>query len=145
MNQVGFERQEEEQPKRISLSAGTRLSAILDNGHSDQAAKREAHRNSVRKAGLSPILAEVPENRSTRSAHSSGYTTNVWSGDEKFAAIRNNKQVQKRGGWKRILIIGLVVLILIIVLAVGLGLGLKPKKKSEYEAICPSVEILPES
>ncbi|KAL1612608.1 hypothetical protein SLS60_000837 [Paraconiothyrium brasiliense] len=130
LNQVGFE-QHQEQPKRISTSAGHRLTVILENGSSDNHATkaREAHRDSVRKSGLSPILADVPEDRSA-SAHSSGYSFNVWSENEKFAALRNHKQVAKRGGWKRLLILLAIILLLIIALGVGLGVGLK-KKKSE--------------
>ncbi|KAJ4358054.1 uncharacterized protein N0V89_002633 [Didymosphaeria variabile] len=130
LNQVGFE-QHQEQPKRISTSAGHRLTVILENGSSDnQATKaREAHRDLGRKSGLSPILADVPEDRSA-SAHSSGYSFNVWSENEKFAALRNHKQVAKRGGWKRLLIILAIIMLLIIALGVGLGVGLK-KKKSE--------------
>ncbi|KAJ4292554.1 hypothetical protein N0V90_009217 [Kalmusia sp. IMI 367209] len=137
LNQVGFEQQEE--PKRISTTAGARLSVILENGSSDQVAKaREAHRASVRKSGLSPILADVPEDRSA-SAHSSGYSYNVWSENEKFAALRNHKQIAKRGGWKKLLIILLIVLLLIIALGIGLGLGLK-KKKSESSSSSTGAE-----
>ena len=46
---------------------------------------------------------------------------------EKFADLRNNAQVAKRGGWKRICIIGWLVVILILALAVGLGVGLSKK------------------
>lgn len=137
LNQVGFE-QHQEQPKRISTSAGHRLTVILENGSSDsQPAKtRDSHRESVRKSGLSPILADVPEDRSaSASAHSSGYSFNVWSENEKFAALRNHKQVAKRGGWKRLLIILALILLLIVGLGVGLGVGLS-KKKSERYATC---------
>jgi hypothetical protein len=131
LNQVGFE-QHQDQTKRISTSAGHRLTVILENGTADsQTPKaRDAHRDAVRKSGLSPILAEVPENRSA-SAHSSGYSYNVWSENEKFAALRNHKQIAKRGGWRRLLIILAIILLLIIVLGVGLGVGLK-KKSARY-------------
>lgn len=132
LNQVGFE-QHQDQPKRISTSAGHRLTVILENGTSDiQTAKaREKHRDSVRKSGLSVILADVPEDRGA-SAHSSGYSYNVWSENEKFAALRNHKQIAKRGGWRRLLIILAIILLLIIALGVGLGVGLKNKKFDRY-------------
>ncbi|OAG07743.1 uncharacterized protein CC84DRAFT_1258774 [Paraphaeosphaeria sporulosa] len=130
LNQVGFE-QHQDQPKRISTSAGHRLTVILENGASDShtSKTREAHRDSIRKSGLSAILADVPEDRGA-SAHSSGYSYNVWSENEKFAALRNHKQIAKRGGWKRLLTILAVILLLIIALGVGLGVGLKKKSES---------------
>lgn len=118
----------EPQPKRISTPAGQRLSVILENGSSDnQAAKtRDSHRTSVRKSGLSPAIADAPrESLEGQSQNSSGYSFNVWSDGEKFAALRNNKQIAKRGGWKRLAVIIAAIIACIIALAVGLALGLK--------------------
>jgi hypothetical protein len=133
LNQVGFE-QHQDHTKRISTSAGHRLTVILENGTADsQAAKtRDARHDSVRKGGLNPILAEVPEDRSA-SARLSGYSYNVWSENEKFAVLRNHKQIAKRGGWKRLLIILAIVLLLI--MALGVGLGVRLKNKSARYAI----------
>lgn len=121
----------EHQTKRISTPAGQRLSVILENGSADShAAKtRESHRASVRKSGLSPALADAPrESMEDRSQDSSGYSYSVWSdGEKKFAAFRNHRQIAKRGGWKRLVIILVILILIIIALGVGLGLGLKKK------------------
>lgn len=50
---------------------------------------------------------------------------------EKFEDLRNNAYVARRGGWKRICLIGLIVIVCIVALAVGLGVGLH-KKHSRY-------------
>lgn len=123
----------EPQPKRISTPAGQRLSVILENG--DSAARaRDAHRASVRKSGLSAALADAPrESMENKSGDSSGYSYSVWSdGEKKFSALRNHKQITKRGGWRRVAIILAIILALIIALGAGLGLGLK-KKSKRYE------------
>ncbi|MCJ1245969.1 hypothetical protein MMC30_003173 [Trapelia coarctata] len=44
---------------------------------------------------------------------------------QRFMAIRNNKQLAKRGGWKRLLCIILFLIAVIVALAVGLSVGLK--------------------
>ncbi|KAF2661854.1 hypothetical protein K491DRAFT_332359 [Lophiostoma macrostomum CBS 122681] len=111
--------------KRISTPAGQRLSVILENG--DAAKARESHRASVRKSGLAATLGDAPR-ESSEGNGSSGYSYSVWSDGEKFAALKNHKQIAKRGGWKRVALILAVLLALIIALAVGLALGLKKKK-----------------
>lgn len=123
---------DEPQTKRISTPAGNRLSIILENGSNEsQVAKaRESHRASVRKSGLSPALADVPR-ESLEEGNSSGYSYSVWSdGEKRFAALRNHKQIAKRGGWKRIVIVLLILLAIIIALAVGLAVGLKKKSSN---------------
>jgi hypothetical protein len=114
--------------KRISTPAGQRLSVILENG--DVAKARELHRASTRKSGLAVTLGEAPR-ESSEGNGSSGYSYSVWSDGEKFAAFKNHKQIAKRGGWKRILLIIALFLALIIALAVGLAVGLKKKGGSE--------------
>jgi len=125
---------DESQTKRISTPAGQRLSVILENGSTgSQATKaRESHRASVRKSGLSPALADPPrESMEDGSGKSSGYSYSVWSdGEKRFAALRNHKQIAKRGGWRKLAILLLVLLTVTTALAVGLALGLK-KKSSE--------------
>jgi hypothetical protein len=131
----------EPQTKRISTPAGQRLSIILENGDAGAAAAkaRDLHRASMRKSGLaSAMVGDVPR-ESIDEGNGSGYTYSVWSDGEKFAAIKNHKQITKRGGWKRVGIIVGVVLLLIIVLGVGLAVGLKKKKAaSRYALISPS-------
>lgn len=48
---------------------------------------------------------------------------------EKFADLRNNRHVAKRGGWARVLLIALILLLLVAGLAVGLGVGLTRSKE----------------
>jgi len=50
---------------------------------------------------------------------------------EKLEDLRNNAYVARRGGWKRICLIALVVIACIVALAVGLAVGLH-KKHSRY-------------
>ena len=132
-----WNRQKKHQPipeppaKRISTPAGQRLSVILENG--DAQNTRDKHRASVRKSGLSAQLADAPrESMEGGSNGSSGYSYSVWSDGEKFAVLRNNKQIAKRGGWKRLIIIVAIVIALIIALAVGLAVGLKKKSSKRY-------------
>jgi hypothetical protein len=112
--------------KRISTPAGQRLSIILENGLDTKT--REAHRLSVKKSGLPSAVADGPP----ESEKGSGYSTSVWSDGEKFQALKNHRQIAKRGGWKRVLIILSIILLLIIVLAVGLAVGLKKKGSQRY-------------
>jgi hypothetical protein len=120
----------EPQPKRISTPAGQRLSVILENNDAAKQA-RDTHRASVRKSGLAATLGEVPRESSEDQSHgSSGYSYSVWSDSEKFQALKNHKQIAKRGGWKRLAIIAAVVIAAIIALAVGLAVGLKKKPSS---------------
>ena len=44
--------------------------------------------------------------------------------------VRGNKQIARRGGWKRLLILILILIILIIAVAVGLGVGLSQRHNS---------------
>ena len=53
---------------------------------------------------------------------------------EKLSDMRNNKYIAKRGGWKRLCAVALVLVIVIVGLAVGLAVGLK-KKPSRYVPI----------
>jgi len=91
----------------------------------------------MRKSGLaSAMVGDVPR-ESIDETNGDGYSYSVWSDGEKFAAVKNHKQVVKRGGWKRVAMIVGLVLLLIIVLAVGLAVGLKKKKASRYVPTTP--------
>lgn len=57
---------------------------------------------------------------------------------EKLDDIRNNAYVARRGGWKRICLIALLVIVCIIALAVGLGVGLRKKNKRYTHQLSPS-------
>ncbi|KAF1998675.1 hypothetical protein P154DRAFT_577782 [Amniculicola lignicola CBS 123094] len=118
--------------KRISTPAGQRLSVILENGDTAQSkAARDSHRISTRKTALAS-MGDVPrESMEDQSHTSSGYSFNVWSDGEKFSVLRNHKQVAKRGGWKRLVIIIGIIIACIVALAVGLAMGLKKKSSSK--------------
>jgi hypothetical protein len=126
--------------KRISTPAGQRLSIVLENGTAAERNARQAHRVSVRKSGLSAVLADVPrESMEEKSAYgvanaspnSSGYSFSVWS---EVSALKYHEQVVKRGGWRKLAIILAVILTLVTALAVGLGIALK-KKPTRYITI----------
>ncbi|PVI03228.1 hypothetical protein DM02DRAFT_612450 [Periconia macrospinosa] len=127
----------EPETKRISTPAGQRLSVILENGNAAPKKNlRDSHRASVRKSGLSAALADAPRDSMDEKSGNSGYTFSVWSdGEKKLGALRNHKQIAKRGGWRKLALILAIILILIIALAVGLALGLKkPNKSSNADA-----------
>jgi hypothetical protein len=44
--------------------------------------------------------------------------------------MANNKHIAKRGGWKRLLIIGTIVALCIVGLVVGLVVGLRNRNKN---------------
>ena len=113
--------------KRISTPAGQRLSVILEGGDA-QKYSHAAHRASVRKSGI-VTTTELGSNGDAKPTLS-GYSYNVWSDGEKFAVLKNNPTVARRGGWKRILIIVAIAIAFIIALAVGLAVGLKKKSPS---------------
>ncbi|CAI6268105.1 unnamed protein product [Periconia digitata] len=124
----------EPETKRISTPAGQRLSVILENGAPETKKKglRDSHRASVRKSGLSAALADAPRDSMEEKSGNSGYTYSVWSeGEKKFIALRNHKQITKRGGWRKLALVLAVILILIVALAVGLALGLKKSNNSK--------------
>ncbi|KAL3423465.1 hypothetical protein PVAG01_05212 [Phlyctema vagabunda] len=51
--------------------------------------------------------------------------------DEKLFALRNHRQLAKRGGWRRLALKVLIAVLLIISLAVGLGVGLSRRRNSD--------------
>lgn len=53
---------------------------------------------------------------------------------EKFEDLRNNAYVARRGGWKRVCLVALVVVAILLALIVGLavGLGMKKNNNTEY-------------
>ncbi len=44
---------------------------------------------------------------------------------EKLGDVRNNKYIARRGGWRRILILGILIVAVIVALVVGLVIGLR--------------------
>ncbi|KAL8702590.1 MAG: hypothetical protein Q9201_004249 [Fulgogasparrea decipioides] len=49
---------------------------------------------------------------------------------EKLSDVRNNKHIARRGGWRRICLIALLVIAVIVGLVVGLAVGLKKKNSN---------------
>ena len=49
---------------------------------------------------------------------------------EKLIDVRNNKYVVRRGGWRRLCLLALVVIAVVVALGVGLGIGLRKKNES---------------
>ncbi|KAL9000180.1 MAG: hypothetical protein Q9169_001082 [Polycauliona sp. 2 TL-2023] len=47
---------------------------------------------------------------------------------EKLSEVRNNKHIARRGGWRRICLILLILLTIVVALAVGLSIGLRKKE-----------------
>ena len=61
-----------------------------------------------------------------------GYTLSDVIGPkgERFEDLRDNKFIARRGGWKKLCLIGAVVLIVVIALVVGLAVGVTMRKSS---------------
>ena len=70
---------------------------------------------------------------------------------EKLTDVRNNKHIARRGGWKRLLALAVVLIAVVVALAVGLAIGLRKKRNSRYSfdahhcAILDSLTILDSS
>lgn len=115
--------------KRISTPAGQRLSTILENG-GDLPEKGSHTRKGSRKhpaiAGLGPLVTSKHE-----------YTTSVWSEGsasgssqrDVHPALRDNRHIARRGGWRRLALI-LTAIIVCAVAAIVLGVVFGVMRKS---------------
>ncbi|KAL8806149.1 MAG: hypothetical protein Q9182_001550 [Xanthomendoza sp. 2 TL-2023] len=56
---------------------------------------------------------------------------------EKLGDVRNNKHIARRGGWRRICLILLILLTLVVGLAVGLSIGLRKKNSPQEQQPTP--------
>ncbi|KAI9744461.1 MAG: hypothetical protein M1818_001990 [Claussenomyces sp. TS43310] len=56
-------------------------------------------------------------------------TSSTLNGDEKGLGLRNNEHIAKRGGWKRLALIALIVILCLVALIVGLVVGLTNRTK----------------
>ncbi len=70
----------------------------------------------------------------------------VWSDvtgpkGERLGDLRRNRFIAKRGGWRRLCIIGFVVIAVLVGLIVGLVVGLRRKRSNEY--VIPQQSTLP--
>lgn len=122
--------------QRDPPSAGS-LPAISEDGASftepppvpPRASNRPAHKH----FGLGAPPKITYERSPPTYGHFSFVEVNGPAG-EKLAAARkgvaNNKHIAKRGGWKRLLIAGLILALIIVGLVVGLVVGLRNRNKS---------------
>ncbi|KAE9978922.1 hypothetical protein BLS_000197 [Venturia inaequalis] len=124
-------------PKRISTPAGMRLSVIMENGGNFHG---RTMRNSIFSSkGSSQTLITSPRKDSAAISEdlaTSGYSYNIFAEKHPPSSQQTNQAggfFQRRGGWKRILILFVVLLICIIAIAVGLAVGLKQSKKANSD------------
>ena len=115
-------------PRRVATA--TRLGAIHEDGGMQPDIPPRAHNRPMRL-----IYSSFPalERYHLAPPPYTEYNDIIGPKGEKFSDLRSNRYLSKRGGWLRLLIIGLIVLIIIVAVAVGLGAGLiRPKKSSRY-------------
>ena len=115
--------------KRISTPAGQRLSVILGSGDvqkANQQSRSAAHRASVRKSGLPAELGDTPRESEEKSTNNSGYSYTVWSDGEKWS-LKGSRNIVRRIGWKRVVVILAIVIAGIVAIAVGIAVGVKKK------------------
>lgn len=121
-------------PKRISTPAGMRLSVIMENGANIQGRPK---RNSIfsSKASSNTLIAS-PRRDSTAASDdmgTSGYSYSIFAEKRPLSSQRFNQAggfFQRKGGWKRILVLLVLLLISIIAIAAGLAVGLKRSNKA---------------
>lgn len=113
-------------PTSRRLARGTHLGAIDENGGmSPDRPTRSQHRPMARMLnfGFPPTL-----HASRHPPEYSEYNDIIGPHGEKFADLRRNRTVPRRGGWVRLASLGLILLLILIALGVGLGVGLTRKK-----------------
>lgn len=117
--------------KRISTPAGMRLSVIMENGQNDRPnSKRSSqNRHSFRKSLLPGAFAADVPRESQEDAANKSFGTSIWSDadGEKLGGFRNNRQIAKRGGWKRLALIVALVLTAVIAIIIGAVVGTRKK------------------
>ncbi|KAK4988496.1 hypothetical protein LTR50_003900 [Elasticomyces elasticus] len=139
--------------KRITTPAGERLSIIMENNDPPPIPPRSALRLSAMnhlpaRFWASRLGSGSSTTRSSTSTAPPPYERYVaGAGDEplvdgpvegeKVAALRNNRQITKRGGWKRLGAIVALVVIVAVALGVGLGVGLTRKKSNNATPSMP--------
>jgi hypothetical protein len=101
-----------------------------------------SHAHETRKSGFLSVitggrLGDTPrESMEGQSHNGSNLSVSVWSDlhtprSEKFKQFKDGGN-RRRWGWKRLALIGAMVIALIVALAVGLAVGLKKKSSSRY-------------
>lgn len=122
-------------PKRISTPAGMRLSVIMENGGNLHGRPK---RNSLFSSKASSnTLIDTPGRASTVTSEdvrggASGYSYSIFAEKPSPSEVGSTREGfwQKKGGWKRILILLALLLLSIIAIVVGLVVGLKKSNHS---------------
>ncbi|KAI9705911.1 MAG: hypothetical protein M1836_005317 [Candelina mexicana] len=101
-----------------------RLSAIAEDGDAPAIPQKAAHRPASRRFGLGHPPRH--DHESPPPPYTS-FADVLGPNGEKFNDVRNNKHIARRGGWKRLCIIGIVAAAVIVGLVVGLVVGMHHK------------------
>lgn len=115
----------------LSTPADARLSVIAEDGDvplPPRAVTRTHHRPFSRRWNL----GNPPRHSYEKSPPEYSLSDQSPPKKRRFMALRNNKQLAKRGGWKRLLCIILLLIAVIVALAVGLSVGLKQHNRTRY-------------
>ena len=112
-------------PSSRGVATAPTLGAIIeDGGMRPDIPQRSQHRPMAR------FLSSFQSTGAREIAAQTDYNNIIGPRGEKFSDLRNNREVAKRGGWTRVLLIALIVLLFGVGLAVGLGVGLTRSRKS---------------
>ncbi|KAH8755223.1 hypothetical protein F5882DRAFT_49824 [Hyaloscypha sp. PMI_1271] len=125
---------------RRETSTGSPLPAISEDGTSSSEAQHPPPipaRASNRPAPKHFALGTLPRHRydsppthSHFSFDDEGERPNAEKLPAARAGVLSNKHIVKRGGWKRLLIIGIIIVLCIVGLVVGLVFGLRNRQRS---------------
>lgn len=118
-------------PPNLSTPADTRLSVIAEDGDvplPPRAVTRTHHRPFGRRWNL----GNPPMHNYEKSPPEYSLRDDSPPKHRRCMALRNNKQLAKRGGWKRLLCIILFLIALVVALAVGLLVGLRQRNRTRY-------------
>ncbi|KAI9817155.1 MAG: hypothetical protein M1827_001267 [Pycnora praestabilis] len=123
-------------PLKLTTSADERLSTIVEDGDgTPQLPKKTSHRPFSRRFQLGHPPRHDYEGPPPPYSPLGGRLS---SKGERFEPVRNNKYIARRGGWKRLCILAIVVIIVIVGLVVGLVVGLRKKHDSKNTTSPPN-------
>lgn len=123
-----------DQPRRPIMPARTtselnRLSAIAEDGDAPAIPPKAAHRPVSRRFGLG---SPPKHDHESPPPPYTSFADVLGPNGEKFNDVRNNKHIARRGGWKRLCIIGFVAAVVLVGLVVGLVVGMRHKGSNRY-------------
>ncbi|KIW08576.1 uncharacterized protein PV09_00540 [Verruconis gallopava] len=126
--------------KRISTPAGMRLSVIMQNTVDQKSRPRRPSKTGTLKSGTvskgSTLVGDPRESKEERMSGPMGYSYDIFSEKAQLPPpsllmrLKSSRLMQRKGGWKRVLLVCGVLLICIIAIAVGTAIGLKQSNKS---------------